>query len=60
VVLAIWENARALLLSIRTSEGPVFTSRYARMVYASALGFAAFVIIILLNQPAPGLVYKAF
>jgi D-alanyl-lipoteichoic acid acyltransferase DltB (MBOAT superfamily) len=60
VVLAAWENLRALLLSIRTSEGPVLSSRYARMVYASALGFAAFVIVTLLNQPAPGLVYKAF
>jgi hypothetical protein len=59
-VLAAWENLRALLLSIRTSEGPVLSSRYARMVYASALGFAAFVIVTLLNQPAPGLVYKAF
>jgi D-alanyl-lipoteichoic acid acyltransferase DltB (MBOAT superfamily) len=60
VVLAIWENVRAMLLAIRTSEGPVLTSRYARVVYASALGFTAFVITILLNQPAPGLVYKAF
>jgi D-alanyl-lipoteichoic acid acyltransferase DltB (MBOAT superfamily) len=59
-VLAIWENVRALLLAIRTSEGPVLTSRYARVAYASALGFTAFVITILLNQPAPGLVYKAF
>ena len=60
VVLAIWENVRAMLLAIRTSGGPVLTSRYARVVYASALGFTAFVITILLNQPAPGLVYKAF
>jgi alginate O-acetyltransferase complex protein AlgI len=60
VVLAIWETVRSLLLSIKTSEGPVLTSRYARVVYASALGFAAFVLTIVLNQPAPGLVYKAF
>ena len=60
VVLAIWESLRALLLSISTSEGPVLTGRYARTVYASALGFVALVMVILLNQPAPGLVYKAF
>lgn len=60
VVLAAWEALRAGLLSIRTEDGPVFTSRYARVVYASALGFAAFVMIALLNQPAPGIVYKAF
>jgi D-alanyl-lipoteichoic acid acyltransferase DltB (MBOAT superfamily) len=60
VVLAIWEALRAALLSIRTSEGPVLTSRYARVVYASALGLAAFVMTFLLNQPAPDIVYKAF
>jgi hypothetical protein len=60
VVLASWEWLRAALLSIRSLEGPVLTSRYARVVYASALGLAAFVITILLNQPAPDIVYKAF
>jgi D-alanyl-lipoteichoic acid acyltransferase DltB (MBOAT superfamily) len=60
VVLSAWEWLRARLLSIRTSEGPVLTSRYARVVYASALGLAAFVMTVLLSQPAPGIVYKAF
>jgi hypothetical protein len=60
VVLALWEWLRAALLSIKTSEGPVLASRYARVVYASAFGLAAVVIAILLNQPAPAIVYKAF
>lgn len=60
VVLAFWEWLRAALLSIRTADGPVLTSRYARVVYASALGLAGIVITVLLNQPAPGIVYKAF
>jgi hypothetical protein len=47
-------------LSIKTAEGDVFTSRYALVVYASALGFAALVVTVLLNQPAPDIVYKAF
>jgi hypothetical protein len=38
----------------------VFTSRYARVVYASALGLAVFVMTVLLNQPAPEIVYKTF
>jgi D-alanyl-lipoteichoic acid acyltransferase DltB (MBOAT superfamily) len=59
-VLAFWEWVRALLLSIRTPEGPLLTSRYARVIYASALGLVAFAITVLLNQPAPGIVYKAF
>jgi D-alanyl-lipoteichoic acid acyltransferase DltB (MBOAT superfamily) len=60
MVLAAWERLRAALLSIRTAEGPVLTSRYARAVYASTLGLAALVMTVLLNQPAPGVVYKAF
>jgi hypothetical protein len=40
--------------------GAVPTSRYARVVYASALGLAALVMTVLLNQPAPDIVYKAF
>jgi D-alanyl-lipoteichoic acid acyltransferase DltB (MBOAT superfamily) len=60
VVLAMWEWLRATLLSIRTAQGPVLTNRYARVVYASALGLAALVMIVMLNQPAPGIVYKVF
>jgi alginate O-acetyltransferase complex protein AlgI len=58
--LGLWERVRALLLAIRTTEGPVFVSRYARVVYASALGVASLVMTVLLNQPAPAVVYKAF
>lgn len=59
-VFALWEWLRAALLSIRTAEGSVLTSRYARVVYASALGLAALVMTVLLNQPAPDIVYKVF
>jgi hypothetical protein len=59
-VLALWEWLRAALLSIRTSEGPILSNRYARVVYASVLGLTALVITVLLNQPAPPIVYKAF
>jgi D-alanyl-lipoteichoic acid acyltransferase DltB (MBOAT superfamily) len=57
---ALWEWLRAILLSITINEEPLFTSRYARVVYASALGLAAFVMTALLNQPAPAIVYRAF
>jgi alginate O-acetyltransferase complex protein AlgI len=60
IVLSFWEALRAALLSIRTSDGPVLTSRYARVVYASALGLVALVMTVLLNQPAPDIVYKIF
>ncbi len=60
IVLAAWEWLRAVLLSVKTSEGPILTSRYARVVYASSLGLLALVMTVLLNQPAPDIVYKAF
>jgi D-alanyl-lipoteichoic acid acyltransferase DltB (MBOAT superfamily) len=60
LILALWEWLRPALLSLKTSEGPVLTSRYARVVYASALVLASLVITLLLNQPAPAIVYKAF
>jgi alginate O-acetyltransferase complex protein AlgI len=60
VILAGWEWARAALLSVTTSEGPVLVSRYARVVYVSVLGLASIVVTVLLNQPAPPIVYKAF
>jgi D-alanyl-lipoteichoic acid acyltransferase DltB (MBOAT superfamily) len=59
-VLALWEWLRSALLSIKISEEPLLTSRYARTVYASALALVALVMNILLNQPAPDIVYKAF
>ena len=58
--LAIWERLRAVLLKLETSEGPALTSRYALVVYATAMGVIALVITGVLNQPAPGIVYKAF
>jgi alginate O-acetyltransferase complex protein AlgI len=60
VVLAGWEQSRAVLLSIQTAEGPVLTSRYARVVYASSLALIAVVVTLLMNEPAPAIVYKAF
>ncbi|MGD0357271.1 MAG: MBOAT family O-acyltransferase [Terracidiphilus sp.] len=60
VVFAVWEWLRAAMLSIKTAEGPILTSRYARVIYATALGLVALVMVILLNQPAPDIVYKAF
>jgi hypothetical protein len=58
--LALWELLRAALLSIKTVDGPLLTSRYARVVYATVFGVIALVMTFLLNQPAPVIVYKAF
>jgi D-alanyl-lipoteichoic acid acyltransferase DltB (MBOAT superfamily) len=60
VALQAWEVLRGALLSIKSSQGPVLINRYGRMVLASTLGLAAFVFTVLLDQPAPSVVYKAF
>ena len=60
IVLAAWEWLRAALLSIATAEGPIFTSRYALVVYASLLGMIAIIVTVVLDQPAPDVIYKAF
>ena len=60
LVLAAWEHLRCALLSIQTDEGPVLTSRYARVVYASSLAFTSVILTFLMNEPAPAIVYKAF
>jgi alginate O-acetyltransferase complex protein AlgI len=59
-VLEFWERLRSALLSVTTVDGPVLTSRYARVVYATAMGVFCFLVAILLNQPAPTIVYKGF
>jgi len=59
-ILAAWEWLRAALLSIKAGGDPVLSNRYVRVAYASALGLVAFVVTILLAQPAPDIVYKAF
>jgi len=58
--LEIWERLRSWLGSIATANGPVLANRYALVVYASAMGLTALVMTFFLNQPAPGIVYKAF
>lgn len=60
LLLSCWESLRAGLLSFKTATGPMLTSRYARMVYATALGLVALVITILLKQSTPDIVYKTF
>jgi alginate O-acetyltransferase complex protein AlgI len=58
-ILAGWEWARHRLLSMQITNAPRLTG-YARVAYSTALALAAFVLTVLLNQAAPGIVYKAF
>jgi hypothetical protein len=47
-------------VSINTAEGPLLISPYARTVYVTALGMFSLVVTVLLNEPAPVIVYKTF
>ena len=59
--LETWERLRPTLLAIKTFEGqPLLFNRYALVVCASVLGLIALVMNVMLNQPAPAVVYKAF
>ncbi len=58
--LGLWESLRAAFLSSSIAQWPALTGRYARVVYISAVALTTFVFMVLLNQPAPDIVYKAF
>ena len=60
VTLAVWEWLRSVMIRVKIAEEPLVVSRYARVVYATAFGFISVVMIVLLNQPAPVIVYKTF
>jgi alginate O-acetyltransferase complex protein AlgI len=59
-VLGLWEWGRSMVFAIKVNEEPIVTSRYALVVYASAMGLVAFALTALLHQAVPGIVYKAF
>jgi D-alanyl-lipoteichoic acid acyltransferase DltB (MBOAT superfamily) len=55
VLLAAWEYLWATF-----SQKELLSNRYVRVAGATALGFIAIVVTVLLHQPAPDIVYKAF
>ncbi len=60
VGLAAWEAARAWLLSYQFEGQPALHSRYVRTSFATALLVIALAVVLLLNTPAPDIVYKTF
>jgi alginate O-acetyltransferase complex protein AlgI len=59
-VLAAWEWLHAVLLSIRVNGKPALTGSFARIICATVLVVLSFEVAVLLDQPAPDIVYKAF
>jgi hypothetical protein len=48
------------MVKVKIAEEPLVYSRYACVVYTTALGLVSVVLTVLLNQPAPVIVYKTF
>lgn len=60
IVLALWESARTRLLAITARGAPVLAHRYSRTAFVTVLATIAFLMVAILSQPAPGIVYRAF
>ena len=60
LALTISEVLRSAVLDVRWADTPVVTSRYVRTVFETALLVVTIAVVVLLNAPAPDIVYKAF
>ena len=60
VVLSAWEATRRFFLKIEVKGEPVMVSRYTRTVWDTAMAVVALATVMLMNAPAPEIVYKAF
>ena len=60
VLLAAGEAIRSAVLAVRLSGTPVVRSRYVRTVWDTGLLVVTVSLVVLLNAPAPDIVYKAF
>jgi len=60
IVLELWERIRLTLLGLQISGEPLILSRYTRTVWNTAAAVIAVAVTMLMNMPAPELVYKAF
>jgi D-alanyl-lipoteichoic acid acyltransferase DltB (MBOAT superfamily) len=58
--LGAWNWAFHRFLAAREEGTPILTHRHVRTAFASALALISFIVVELLNQPAPGIIYKAF
>ena len=58
--LAAWERLRTELLAPERGPGYFLQSLYVRVGFAASLALLAFIMVALLDQPAPDIVYKAF
>jgi D-alanyl-lipoteichoic acid acyltransferase DltB (MBOAT superfamily) len=60
IALALWEVLRAALLDIRWRDHVILESRYARTAWCTLLVLLTIATVVLTQQQAPEIVYKAF
>jgi D-alanyl-lipoteichoic acid acyltransferase DltB (MBOAT superfamily) len=60
LALEAWERMRALVMAVEIGGDPLALSRYTRTVWNTAAAVIAIAVTLLMNAPAPELVYKAF
>jgi D-alanyl-lipoteichoic acid acyltransferase DltB (MBOAT superfamily) len=60
LMLSLYEVLRDQALAIRWNGSPALLSRYSRIVCDTGLVVVSLVVMVLLNAPAPEIVYKAF
>lgn len=60
ILLAAWQGLRAQLLKLQSNGAPILEGPYARTVWTTAMVFVWFVVGLVISQPAPDIVYKAF
>jgi D-alanyl-lipoteichoic acid acyltransferase DltB (MBOAT superfamily) len=60
LVLWLWETLRAGALRMTFARQPVVLSRYVHTAWATAVAVVSIATVLMLNAPAPDIVYKAF
>jgi D-alanyl-lipoteichoic acid acyltransferase DltB (MBOAT superfamily) len=60
VVLSVMDAMRTLVLRGTRSDAPIIQSRYLRTAFVTALSIITVAVTVLLDSPAPEIVYKTF
>lgn len=60
IALALWESARTRLLAITAQGAPLLAHPWSRTAFVTVLATIAFLMVAVLSQPAPGIVYRTF
>ena len=60
VLFTVVDRVRGAALGVRVADTTLFTHRYLRTVFVTAIAFVAIAAMVLMSGPAPDIVYKNF